>query len=429
MGLTKNDKAWEKLFAEHNILGEVNKKGYYTITAKDIGKYRESRLMTKFDHRVNLPKLFKDNRLTILPVTRGSYIIGRFENYQKLEYSIKNNIKYKNFPFSIETLDYNNIYSESAAISCASLAGMIEDLINEDIYLTVFGRMNTDRFSFKINTDSGNLFKIDVDRAQMEIDAGFESKNYFLILEAKNITADDFLIRQLYYPYRYWQNKVQKKVIPVFMTYSNDIFSFFVFEFREIDHYNSLELIEQRHYSIEPEKITIENLYEIYRNIKIVAEPQIPFPQADSFYRVLDFLRLLYNEDLTKEELALNYEFDIHKRQFDYYINAARYLGLVEKYTAEESNEVIYKLTEKGRNVMSQSRRMRNLMLAECILEHDVFNKAIGIFFNKKRLPEKEEIIKIMKNSYVYNVRSEETINRRAQTVLKWIEWIVSLVE
>ena len=36
---------------------------------------------------------------------------------------------------------------------------MIEELINEEIYLTVFGRMNTDRFSFKINTDSGNLLK------------------------------------------------------------------------------------------------------------------------------------------------------------------------------------------------------------------------------------------------------------------------------
>lgn len=427
--ITKNDQAWEELFAEHNILREVNEKGYYVITAKDIGKYRESRLMTKFDHKANLPKLFKDNRLTILPITRGSYIIGRFENYQKLEYRI-NNIKYKNFPFSIETLDYNNIYSESAAISCASLAGMIEELINEEIYLTVFGRMNTDRFSFKINTDSGNLFKIDVDRAQMEIDAGFESENYFLILEAKNITADDFLIRQLYYPYRYWQNKVQKKVVPVFMTYSNDIFSFFVYEFKEIDHYNSLELIEQRHYSIELEKITFADLYEFYRKIKIVPEPNIPFPQADNFYRVLDFLRLLYNSDHTKDELALNYEFDIHtERQYDYYINAARYLGLVDKYRDKESDEDLFRLTEKGRNIMSQSRKMRYLMVAESIMEHEVFYRAMGVYFTKKKLPVKKEVIDIMKDSRLIYDYNDSTIERRAQTVLKWLEWIVSLVE
>lgn len=429
MALTKNDLAWQKLFEEHDILREVDKKDYYIITANDIGKYRESRLMTKFDHKANLPKLFKDNSLTILPISRGSYIIGRFENYQKLEYRTENNVRYKNFPFSIETLDYNNIYSESAAISCATLAGMVEDLINEELYMTVFGRMTTDLFAFKINTDIGNLFEVEVDRAQMEIDAGFESENYFLILEAKNIRAEDFLIRQLYYPYRYWQNKVQKKVIPVFMTYSNDIFSFFIYEFREKDHYNSLELIEQRHYSIEPEKITYDDLYELYRRIKTIAEPKVPFPQADSFYRVLDFLHLLYNEDLTKEELALNYEFDIHKRQFDYYINAARYLGLVYKYNAEISNEVTYSLTEKGRNIMSQPREKRNLMLAESIMEHEVFNKAMNIYFRKKRIPGKEEIIHIMNNSYLYRVNSDETIIRRAQTVLKWIEWIVSLVE
>ena len=58
--------------------------------------------MTKFDHKANLPKLFKDNRLTILPITR-EYIIGRFENYQKLEYRI-NNIKYKNFPSPLKPL-------------------------------------------------------------------------------------------------------------------------------------------------------------------------------------------------------------------------------------------------------------------------------------------------------------------------------------
>src|SRR5690606_21121063 len=122
------------------------------------------------------------------------------------------------------------------------------------------------------------------------------------------------------------------------------------------DHYNSLELIEQRHYSIELEKITFADLYEFYRKIKIVPEPNIPFPQADNFYRVLDFLRLLYNSDHTKDELALNYEFDIHtERQYDYYINAARYLGLVDKYRDKESDEDLFRLTEKGRNIMSQS--------------------------------------------------------------------------
>ena len=82
MGKTKNDEAWEKLFDEHDILSKVNRNGHFIIDSEQIKKYRESRLMTKFDHSVNLPKLFKDNQISILPVTRRSYIIGHFENYQ-----------------------------------------------------------------------------------------------------------------------------------------------------------------------------------------------------------------------------------------------------------------------------------------------------------------------------------------------------------
>ena len=37
-----------------------------------------------------------------------------------------------------------------------------------------------------------------------------------MIVEAKNATVDDFLVRQLYYPYRLWQAKTYKEVKPVF---------------------------------------------------------------------------------------------------------------------------------------------------------------------------------------------------------------------
>lgn len=76
MGL--NDTAWEILFARHNILEEIAKAGMFRITADQIKVEREPRLMTKFDHRVNLPSIFKDNDLAILPVTRGDYIISKF---------------------------------------------------------------------------------------------------------------------------------------------------------------------------------------------------------------------------------------------------------------------------------------------------------------------------------------------------------------
>ena len=74
----KNDAAWEKLFDKYNILTEIARNGQFVISAKQIGEFREARLMTKFDHKINLPKIFQLNNLSILPITRGDYIISSF---------------------------------------------------------------------------------------------------------------------------------------------------------------------------------------------------------------------------------------------------------------------------------------------------------------------------------------------------------------
>lgn len=429
MAKTKNDQAWQKLFTDYNIITEIKQKGHYIIDSSLINQYRESRLMTKFDHKVNLPEIFKNNHLTILPVSRGTYIISYFDNYQKVKYQIEDNLYHKNFPSFIESINCNNIYSESAALHCANLTGIIEDLINEKIYYTVSGRMTTNKFNFRIKSSSKGLITVDVDRAQIEIDAGFESKNYFLLIEAKNISVEDFLIRQLYYPYRYWQSLLKKPVLPIFMTFSNDIFSFFVYRFTKEDEYNSLQLVKQKHYCLQSDQIMIEDIVNLFREIKIVKEPKVPFPQANSFFRVIDFLNLLNNKDLTKEDLALNYEFDIHKRQFDYYSNAVLYLGLAEKYNHKITKETTFTLSKRGQNIMSQHRKKKNLLIVEAILEHKVFNKTMSLYINKSRLPKKSEIIEIMNTCHIYNVESADTIKRRASTVLSWVKWIVSLAK
>ena len=69
-----NDTAWEMLFDKYHILDEVKRHGQFVISAGQIKEFREPRLMTKFDHRVNLPQIFSENGLAILPVTRGDYL-------------------------------------------------------------------------------------------------------------------------------------------------------------------------------------------------------------------------------------------------------------------------------------------------------------------------------------------------------------------
>ena len=426
---SKNDVAWEKLFEKYSILDAIHERGHFIITSKQINEFRESRLMTKFDHKSNLPELFKDNNISILPLTRGSYVIATFEAYQEIEY-LKD---LKPIPVTkredLESLDYNNIYSESAALNCAYASGIIQDVLGEDCVLTVNGRMSSKDFTFSIKEKSlinGKKREVKVKNSQCEVDGGFESESKLALIEVKNTKCEDFLIRQIYYPYRLWKDKVSKKVIPIFMTYSNDVFSFFIYEFDDSKNYNSLKLVEQKDYIIAPEPINLEDIKEILRKTKVTKEPEVPFPQADDFSRVIDLISLLVDSALPPEEITSNYDFD--KRQTDYYFNAARYLGLVEK-SKDDDKIIRAELTKEGRKIMSLPHKEKNLAIMKKVIEHNPFSEGLKIYFEKSEAPTKEELVKIMKESKLHKVGSDTTYRRRAQTVLKWIEWILDVID
>jgi len=212
--VTKNDTAWKLLFEKFQIVENVEKNGYVEITANDILETsgREPRLMAKFDHRKNLPKMFSDNDLSILPVTRGSYIISGFDAYKSIE-PLHNEITQASLPEYIESINHENITSEATAINCAYVSGILADFLeDEGLKPTVSGRMSSGEFSFYIHSTSKDTsVEVNVINSQVEIDGGYEGIRQLGIIEAKNSISDDFLIRQLYYPYRLWVPKIKKK--------------------------------------------------------------------------------------------------------------------------------------------------------------------------------------------------------------------------
>lgn len=423
--MNKNDPAWEKLFTEHDILAKVSASGCFEITSEQINKYRESRLMTKFDHVSNLPKLFSDNDLSILPITRGSYVIGQFSAYEKVEYNpdVKNIII--PFPSHLESIDYSNISSESTALNCAYVTGIIKDLAGEDVLPTVSGRMSTNLFDFTIEGKT-NPFNISVRNSQCEVDGGYEGNNVLLLFEAKKEQVRDFLIRQLYYPYRLWENKISKQVVPIFLTHSNDTYSFFIYNFEDPQNYNSLRLQEQRNYIITSQTINLQDIRQLLDEVRIIPDVQgVPFPQADNFERVVDLVGLLLdaeNDFLEQDFITTNYDFD--KRQTAYYSAAGRYIGLIETDRRGK-----YKITDHGRRIMTMPYYNKYLTIARQILQHEVFNRALRLYFSQASPLSREQAVEIMKTSSIYGVGSEETYYRRAQTVLKWTEWIIDLCE
>ena len=423
---TKNDVAWECLFEKYKILDNVAKSGYFEIESAQINKVRESRLMAKFDHSVNLPAIFREHQLSILPISRYKYIIGNFETHYKVNYDCKIAATQVEFSENIKSIDPTNLYSEDLAINCAFNAGMINDLIGEETCYTVSGKMSTGRFSFNIKNSVNGSSLVNVNNSQCEIDAGFESQTYFLLIEAKNYSIDDFLIRQLYYPYRLWLSKISKKIIPVLMTYSNDIFSFLIYEFKDELNYNSLSLVEQKNYVIGSEQIQRNDLYNIIEEVKFIAETtNIPFPQADKFERVVDLISLLIDKDLTKDEITENYQFN--SRQTNYYTDAVRYLGLVEKYKNSINKEITFRLTEEGKSLLGKRHKDKYLGLIKKILEHKIFYEIFELAASSGEVPSKEKVCKVMSFSSL-NI-NYTTIERRATTVRKWIEWVWAQVD
>lgn len=438
MAESKNESGWTKLFEKHKIIESIRQKGSFIIDSKQINLVREARLMAKIDHRFQLPNIFADNDLSILPISRGEYIISDIQTFFDFT-PCEDPIIDFTFPDYIESLDFNTITSEAVAINGAYVSGIIEDFTqDQQLVPTVNGRMSSQAFNFNIhrNKPSNDHLNIRVEKSQIEIDAGFEGLNSLNLIEAKNSISSDFIIRQLYYPYRLWESKILKPVRPLFLTYTNGIFHLREFIFNELNNYNSICLIKQKRYRIKENTsliINTELIQSLIYNSKITPEPKIPFPQADSFERIINLCEILQNKSsITKEDLLSFYDFKqsdtFDKRQVDYYTNAARYLGFIER-GRNENDEVCYYLTSKGTGLFELPIKERQLELLKSILSHFVFNKVLSLYFSKAEIPTKSEIIKLMKESNLYNVQSEDTFRRRASTILSWINWMLDLIE
>ena len=420
-----NDIAWEQLFKKYDILKHIERTGQFQISSKQIKEVREPRLMSKFDHTINLPQIFSDNKLSILPVTRGDYVIAHFDAYHTFE---PNNFSVTkvSLPAYIQSLDSSNIPSEAIALNCAVVAGIIADFLgDEEIVSTVSGRMGSGVFDFSINNlGNDSSYTVTVKNSQIEIDEEYEGIRSLALFEAKRDLSDDFLVRQLYYPYRVWKNRVTKPVRPLFLVYSNGIYHIYEYKFADPGNYSSIVLVQQRNYTIEDTTITTDDIQQVLHSSICKVEPQLPFPQADKFDRVINICELLNDQDLSRNDVTEQYAFDA--RQTNYYTDAARYLGLIDKRRG--NGEALYRLSDIGRKILNMSFKQRQLAFCTCILSHGVFADTLKRYFETGTMPNKNEIIQIMKKSNLYNVNSSSTYERRSSTIKGWINWIVELI-
>lgn len=430
MGNLKVNDAWEKLFEKYNVIEEVKEKGYIMLTSNQIKEFKEPRLMAKWDSSESLPDILKKNKINILSNSRSSYILGDFKLYKEIP-PLKEHVTKMDkvdLPY-YESIDINNITSESNAINVLVLSKILDDFLdvsdNDETVSTFNGRMGTGVFEFDIDTYRQCKQHICVKNAQCEIDGGFENNDSVIIMEAKNVVNPDFNIRQLYYPYRLWKTKVKKPIRLIFSVYSNQIFRLFEYGFNDINNFSSIYLIKQKNYSLQDTSINFEEICNIRKETEIIyndiyEKKGIPFIQANSFERIISLLENMYKNPLTKLEIAELMQFD--ERQADYYFNAGRYLRIFE-YDDDGTSR---RLTKQGENIIKMKYKDRIMTLISLIFQHKIFAQLFDYIIDNGEVPSKKYIQNKMRE---LSVCGESLIVRRSSSVEAWLNWILNLLK
>lgn len=421
MGL--NDNAWEIFFRKTKILQRIEHSGFAYVSAKDLKDLtgREPRLLAKQDSLADRPKVFRDNEIAIFPVENGRYIL--FSDPEQRSFykfppaALDLPVQTYNSNVSLDGYDSfprNRSFSEAQAIDFAYIASLLRKVFGEEhMDLVVRGRLRSGEFDFMLPSYS---HRVGVSGVQIEVDAGYESERAIYVIEAKIGRREDFHIRQLYYPFLEWSHRSKKRVVPMFLVYTNSTYYLHEFEFSE--EFGKVSLARSESYVINEPPTTDIDLTSLLRTIQIEGEPGVPYPQANDLDKVIDLLSLLDGGVASKGAISESFEFD--ERQGDYYANAARYLGFADKRGTE------YGLTALGQQLLqAMSRAEKTRIIATQLLRRPTFRDALELLasrgFDLGAVSDDELSALIEAGTHLTGA----TPPRRASTVRSWLKWLL----
>ena len=250
-----NSPSWRAIFDRYEIANHDFDAAPFPITARQINvacqhftrtSDREVRILCKQDTRESRPQVFRDRGLFILPVKNGEYVIVKGEGYIEVPDITSPLQDYQSaFPFELETSEVGN--SEMQYLDRAYALSLVRHFMDDNsLVLTIRGRKYTPQFDFVANG-----FPIHVDGVQTEVDGGYEGREQVVLVEAKGGDASNTIIRQLYYPFRKWQNHTRKPVSTLFFQRTgNDEYHIWQFGFDDPNDYNSIRLLKSGRYRI-----------------------------------------------------------------------------------------------------------------------------------------------------------------------------------
>ena len=399
--------SWEKIFdAKHFDAGQ----DLHFITADEIKAISgaEPRILAKMDSSAALPPVFKRNGYFLLPVRNGKYAIVRGEGFHRLEPEAPPQQHVSRIKFHLTTSGRGA--SEMQYLDYCFNAGAIEAALGiPQLYQSIRGREYSREFRFSVNRSA-----LTVSSVQFEVDSGLEGEDSIVLIEAKVGRPDDFIIRQLFYPYNHFRLvSPRKRIIPVFFTYSMEtkVFRFWIYEFADPGNYNSIRLSATKSLII-----TTEQEIEL-ADIKpkgLVAYKQL-VPQANDLNKVVELVFKVSEGINHYKDVAEHFGFD--ERQSSYYREAAEALGLVTRAEGR------YHLTEVANQLVDLPVEKRNLFMVELVSDFDLIKRSLDTLRESGRLNRLQVEQLIKEGSHL----SGSTIPRRAGSLMAWLKWIADV--
>ena len=154
------------------------------------------------------------------------------------------------------------------------------------------------------------------------------------------------------------------------------------------------------------------------RTLSVGTEPPVPYPQANDLDKVADLVPRVESELGTKADIADYFEFD--ERQGDYYANAGRYLGFLEREDGR------YVVTDLGRQfVHTRSIAGKSRLLIEQLLTRPTFRAIFELLLQRNLELDAVSNEEIAAAIAQFTGLSGTTPGRRASTVRSWLRWLL----
>jgi hypothetical protein len=410
------EEAWEKLVREKVDTAS----DLVTLTKNDIESVtgNELRLMAKVDFSADLPKALLRHGYFILPVKNGEYVLVRGDGYHALEkLPAPPTVFRPHLDFELETLGVGD--SEAQHLDYSFNVGLIEHFTGTSgLRQTIRNRKRMPAIDFFVGKVGPVLVSAGV---QVEVDLGCEGRSDVILIEAKTGQPKDFIVRQLFYPYRKWRLEIPgKNTRPLFFCSleiaDNRLYQFWEYKFTDNGQYQSLRFKRGESFLVEPEKnnLTVEELLRAHAADRVRSQLW-DVPQADSFWRVAEIPLLVAQGINTSDKVAKHYQFA--SRQSSYYRQAAEFLGLVR-----QEKDFSYALTDLGGEYVSLPADERRQLLAGLLVHFQPMRAALEL--SAKRGAHgigKKDIAALLER---HSKITSSTPARRASTILAWLDWL-----